>query len=99
MPSEIFAHFRRLVDAETGRTSDEFSHVCSPFDLTLYPANAPDPAQFPQYFRKSTVDILLPSLAALEEAWSAINAEVGELVEALNRLDRLVVADTVRHGD
>lgn len=99
MPAEVFAHFRRLVDPETGRMTDEFSHVCSAFDLTVYPANEPDPSQFPQYFRTATVDILLPSLQAVEEGWKAINLEVRELVRALNRLDRLVVAETIRHED
>ena len=98
MPKAIFAHQRRLVDPYDGSTGDEFCFIASPFDCTIYPANAPDANQFPQFFRKATVDILLPSTEAAAETWSAIHTQVCNLVAAYNRLDALLVVETVRCG-
>jgi len=99
MPKHIFAHQRRLVDPYDGTTGDEFCFITSPFDATIYPASEPDVQQFPQFFRKDVVDILLPSSEAADEAWSAIHSQVCNLVAAYNRLDALVPAETVRCGD
>ena len=98
MPKAIFAHQRRLVDPYDGSTGDEFSFIASPFDCTIYPANAPDANQFPQFFRKSVVDILLPSTEAAETAWNDIHTQVCNLVAAYNRLDALILVETVRCG-
>lgn len=98
MPKHIFAHQQRLVDPYDATKGDEFCFIASPFDATIYPANAPDPQQFPQFFRKDVVDILLPSTEAAEEAWNAIHSHVCNLVAAYNRLDALVEIETVRCG-
>lgn len=99
MPAAVFAHQRRQLDPYSGTAEDEFCFVCSPFDLTKYPADEPNPEQFPQFFRKSSIDIILASQAMAEEAWAVIQREVCGLVDALNRLDVLGVAETTRCGD
>lgn len=98
MPKHIFAHQKRLVDPYDATQGDEFCFITSPFDATIYPANAPDVQQFPQFFRKDVVDILLPSTEAAAETWSAIHSYVCNLVSAYNRLDALVEIETVRCG-
>jgi len=98
MSEEVFAHQKRLVDPYTGETGDEFVFVCSPFDLTIYPASEPDPTQFPPFFRKAQIDLLLPSTEAAETAWTVIYGEVCELVAAMNRNDRLAEGETIRCG-
>lgn len=98
MPKEIFAHERRLIDPHTGKTVDDFSFICSPFDCTIYPANEPDPTQSPQFFRKSVVDFLVPSQAMAMEAWTDIHAQVCRLVTAFDNLDILKEMETIRCG-
>jgi hypothetical protein len=99
MPKHIFMHQRRLVDPIDATTGDEFVCIASPFDATIYPASEPDLAQFPQFFRKDVVDILVPSTEAAQEVWDAIHAQVCILVAAYNRLDSLVEVETTRCGD
>lgn len=99
MPAEVFAFQKTLVDPYESTTGDEFIFICSPFDLSIYPANEPDLTQWPSFFRKSAIDILLPTQAAAEDAWLAIKEEVAGLVTALNKLDVLRDAETYRVGD
>ena len=98
MPAEVFGHQRQLIDPSSGTAGDEFCFVCSPFDLSVYPANEPDDDQFPSFFRKNSIDVLLPSSAAVEDAWLAIQEEVSGLVSAMNRMEWLTPAETVRIG-
>jgi hypothetical protein len=99
MPAEIFLHQQTLVDPLLGESGEEFVCICSCFDLTIYPANVPDATQFPQFYRKSVLDIILPSQSVAEEAWTAIYDEVCLLKTSLDKLDRLSLGETVRCGD
>lgn len=87
MPNEIFLHQRTVYDYSTDNTCDEFVCIASAFDLSIYPANAPDEEQTPQFFRKSTVDILLPSVTVVDSVADEIRAQVSTLVDVLNTLD------------
>lgn len=95
LPNEIFGFQRTLVDANTEEQCDEFSFVCSPYDISAYPANEPDPDQSPQFFRKATVDILVPSLTVAQEVLEDIEAQVCRLVQLLDQLDDLRVLPAV----
>jgi hypothetical protein len=99
MVAEIFLHQRELVDPKTGEQQDTFVCVCSCFDLTIYPANEPDPTQFPQFFRKDHLDIILPGQSMAIEAWTAIYHEVLVMIESLNKLDVLQLGAEVRCGE
>ena len=98
MPAEVFGHQKTLLDAYTTSQKDEFMFVCSPFDLVTYPANEPDPDQFPAFFRKSRIVAIMPSQSRAERLWDDVHEEVCELVRALNRLDRLRLREQVRCG-
>lgn len=98
MPRHVFLHQVRLIDPVEATAGDEFITIASPFDATIYPASVPDPQQFPQFFRKDFVDIVVPSTEAAEQAWLAIRDRVNGLIAAYNRLDYLVVIETVRCG-
>lgn len=98
MPAAIFLHQQTLVDPKTGEQADEFMCVCSCFDLTIYPASTPDLTQFPQFFRKDYLDIVLPSQAISERAWRAIYDEVCVLVRSLDKLDVLSLGESIRCG-
>lgn len=95
MPNEIFGHKRTLVDSVTNTQQDEFCFVCSPYDLTIYPANEPDPEQSPQFFRKDTIDILVPGVEMAEEVILEVQAQVNALISLLKALDRLNAADVI----
>lgn len=90
MPKEIFGFHRVSVDALTGKSQDEFSFVCSPYDLATYPANLPDDSKDP-YFRKDSLDVVLPSVSAAQKFIDAVYEEVGMLVRLLCELDKLQV--------
>ena len=98
MPKEIFAHERRLVDPHAGEVQDDFVCICSPFDCTIYPKNAPDPQQLPQFFRKSVADFLVVSQEMAMDTWTKIHEQVCRLVAAYDNLDVLIEAETVRCG-
>jgi hypothetical protein len=89
LPNEIFGHQRTLVDPDTSTTQDEFAFVCSPYDLSIYPANEPDPEQFPQYFRKATIDILVPGVEMAQEVITEVQEQVCHLITLLEKLDEL----------
>lgn len=98
MTRYIFAHQRTLLDPYEGSQFDEFCFIASPFDCTIYPVGEPDINQYPQFFRKDTIDILLASTEMAEDAWEAIREHVCNLVAAYNRLDALVQVETTRCG-
>lgn len=89
MPKEVFGHQKTLVDPLTNTSTDEFCFVCSPYDLSAYPANTPDDEQSPQYFRKDTVDILVPGVEMAQEVINQVLEQVQHLVTLLKKLDEL----------
>jgi len=89
MPNEVFGHKRTLVDPETNDYQDEFAFVCSPYDLSLYPANEPDPEQFPPFFRKATIDILVPGIEMAQDVITQVEEQVCHLVTLMGKLDEL----------
>jgi hypothetical protein len=98
MPTAIFGFQQTLVDPVTGQQQDEFSFVCSPYELSIFPANAPNPTQSPAYFRKSEIDILLPTVAMFETTKEEITSQVTRLISLLEALDTLSVTDVVVLG-
>lgn len=94
VPNEIFVHQRTLVNPLTRRECDEFISVASAYDLSIYPANEPDDSQSPAFFRKSTIDILVPSVSVFDQAKIDLETQVCHLVRVLNRLDVLSETDT-----
>lgn len=99
LDNEIFIHQRLLSDPEAVGIANDYVCVCTPYDLTIYPKNDPDVSQFPPFFRLSVIDILLPTSAAVEEAWIAIRSDVDSLLSAMARLSRMTVLETMRLGD
>src|SRR5262249_612577 len=80
MPNEIFGHQRSIIDYDTNATLDEFCFVCSPLDLVTYPAGSPNPDQFPAFFRKDTIDILVPGVTMAADVIADVEAQVCRLV-------------------
>ena len=99
MTGAIFLHQQTLIDPSGAEPQDEFVCICSPFDLTIYPENAPALGQFPAFFRKTVADIILPSMKIAADAWNAIFEEVNALVRALDKLDYLSLGSRIRCGE
>lgn len=91
MPREIFAFQRTPIDTAAGEFQDEFSFVCSPYDLSVYPVGEPHPDMSPAYFRKAEISILLPSVSAYDKFAEEIKNQVAALIHMMNKLDDLVV--------
>lgn len=98
MPAAIFIHQKTLINPYDGTNIDEFCAVASTRDLSLYPIGVPNATQSPPFFRKSRVDVVLPSQHIADKVWDAVHAAVCNLVAALNKLDRLKETQDVRCG-
>lgn len=92
---EIFLHQRTVVDPIQNEYMDQFLAVCSPFDLSIYPANAPDPTQDPPFFRKSQIDFLLPTVDFAQEVTNEVQRQVRSMLDTANQLDQLTPGYTV----
>jgi len=95
LPNEIFLHQKTVVNMALAETQDEFVAICSPYDLSDYPADTPTPTQSPQFFRKATIDILLPGIGYFQDVKNEIEAQVRHLLTLLPQLDNLEVTDEV----
>jgi hypothetical protein len=98
MPAEIFGFQRVVKDARTGLEGDEFYFVCSPEDLAL-PVDNPDAAAARPYFRKSKIDAIVGSRTTADELWDAVYTRTQNLIDGLNRKDRMTEEESVRLGD
>lgn len=98
MPATLFGHQRRISDPHTGRYSEDFCFVASPDDFAVLPVDEPRPADSPPFYLKSVIDAIYDSREQALAVWDAVEKDVCELIEALNRKDILVVEETVRCG-
>lgn len=89
LPNEVFLHQKTLVDPNTNSQQDEFVAVCSPYDLSIYPANTPAVDQSPAFFRKDTIDILVPGTEMAQDVINAVLEQVCHLITLLEKLDEL----------
>ena len=105
MPTEVFLYRKRLVSPLDEEEGDEFLGVCSCIDLVEYPVNAPVENQPSAFFRKNSVDVVLPSQTLSLEVWAQILVDTRILVESLNKLDYLsaphsiVISDEVSESE
>jgi len=91
MPFEIFLHKQIVVDQVTDLRSHSFVSVCGPFELSRYPANAPEeqPTTLPAFYRLSYFDVVLPSLEACDDVIATVKILVDELCRAADRNETL----------
>lgn len=99
MPNEIFMHEQTLQDPYSQLVFENFVCVASVPDITIYPVGAPNATQWPPFFRKDSIDIIVFNQDLAEETWRIIQAEVTVLVESLNKLELMAPPEVVRIGD
>lgn len=98
MPKEVFGFRRNLLDPILGTTAEEFCFVTSPEDLVTLPIGAAAATASPPFYRKDTIDVLVASRLIAEQMWEEVHTRVCELVDALDRKDKLSVVETIRCG-
>ncbi len=90
MDADIFVHRHDLLDPKDPEViSETFITVASPDDFTTYPADSPDPSQDPPYYRKSDLDVILPTRRDAVIFWDELQDVVRTMVQALNDADTL----------
>jgi hypothetical protein len=99
MPEELFLFQRVWADDAHTASVDELITVVTPFDITTYPIDDPAVGQDPPFFRKSVIDVFVPTLDAADFMWETVQAAVCDLKRQMDRLDLLVDVETVRCGD
>lgn len=99
MPAEIFLHEQNLIDPYSQLVGEQFVCVTSVPDLTVYPVRTPDATQWPPFFRKAGLDIVVFSQSIAQETWQAIKAEVDVLIDSLHKLELMAPAEAYRAGD
>lgn len=95
MPAEVFAFKMKTVNPATGEAQGFFSHVCSPSDLSDFPAEEPEEGVSPAWFRLSYVDLQLRSDVEADDFAAIIEQQLDQLKCAL---DKLETVETVTVG-
>lgn len=88
MPTKIFLHEMSLTDPYLGPL-EKFVTVANPFDISIYPEDAPDADQFPAYYRKDSLTIIFDNKADLQENAEDIEEATRSLINAYNKLETM----------
>lgn len=94
----VFLYLRLPPNPDTGAMLDEFHAVASPVDMSEYPALEPDGRTTHPFYRTSVVELDFRTTELADYAWSSIVAQIGVLLDALDRFDRLVPTVSVNIG-
>ena len=94
----VFVYRRHPADPHTGQIFDEFVAVAGPVDMADRPIGAPAEGSDP-FFRLSYVELDVRSSEEFQQIWEDLKTEVCVLVEAMDRLDQLKLAEEVWCGD
>lgn len=89
----IFIFRRNPTSPHSLLNDDTFEAVAGPPQLVDIPAGEPHPDQSWPYFRQDNVELDFASSLQAEEVWQEIQREIGVLLQAMDRLDRLQVVE------
>ena len=98
MESAIFAYRMLTVAPATGAATAHFSHICSSVDLAEYPVDEPVAPSRPEWFRTSSVDVLLRSQEEADNFITTVREDVAKLKLTLDTIDTLEEATTATLG-
>lgn len=85
-------------DAEAAAQPDQFINVASPVDLEKYPEDAPDLQRAVPYYRTDEVVLRFRCMADLQEVKDLIDADLGQLVVALQLAADMAVMEEKTYG-
>lgn len=97
MDNEIFVLREFVINNTTGETSTIFDHVATPVELDTLPIG--EPSEGETTYRSSYVELNFDTEAEADDAWEAIQNDVGLLVRALDLGDRLGLSEDIWFGD
>lgn len=97
LPNEIFVYQLQLVDPNTEEQKGLFRNIASAADLQELPINGITEGS-PTLFRLDTIDLLFRNVDFLNETFKLIKKDVTELIDTLNKLDKLEVKEDVLIG-
>lgn len=95
----VFIYQRGLPNPYDGSVTDYWLGVAGPVDMSEYPVGEPDGRTTYPFYRTHAVEVDLRSTGLARETWLLVVAEVNQLLQALDRLDRLVPTEDVVVGD
>ena len=84
----VFVHRRTQVNPYTLTYQDVFNYVAGPPQIVDYPEVSPDLEKSP-YFRKSVVDVILPTVQIADQFIATVKQELACLIETYDLLDAL----------
>ena len=87
MPNEVFRYSRIPSGPGYPTPVDKYMGVCTPAELSSLPINDPDPAAEKPWFRKTSLDLTLPSPKDATTAVEEIVAALSQLKSALDFTD------------
>ena len=93
--ANIFVYRRNPPSPYTTLSTDIFEAVAGPQQLAGVPAGAPNPDLSWPYYRLDYIELDVASTAQADSIWAEIQAEVQELLDAMDRLEKLQVIQTV----
>ncbi len=98
MDTNVFLYFRRPLNPYDGSEDDDFHAVASPVDLAYYPVGEPRIGTAYPGFRLPYVEIDLRTTDLATLTWEDIVVDVDNLLQAMNRLEALSVAEEIWIG-
>ena len=88
LDTRIFA-YRMLPINAGGARAGFFSHICSPVDMTEYPADEPRAEESPEWLRLSFVDVFVRSVTEAEDFIDIVRQDARRLVSTLAKMDTI----------
>jgi len=98
MVENVFVFRKAPANPFDGTEAEEFQTVASFPDIAEYPVGAVDAETPFPYFRTNVVELDVRSVEEYDYVWTEIMAEVGNLINALDKADEIVAAETVNLG-
>ena len=98
MEPNVFLWRQNDPDPHTDDVTYEFVTVATVGDMSEYPEGGPNPFAENPYFRTPFFEIDLSSQSDYDDVWHTIQVTVMELVQALDRAEKLELSESVWLG-
>lgn len=93
LDTRVFAYRQMPINASGGQAGF-FSHICSPSDMTEYPADEPRANESPEWFRLSFVDVFLRSVTEADDFIQIVREDILRLLTTLATMDTIFLRGT-----
>ena len=94
----VFLYLQRPVNPYDGSVDSDFHAVAGPVDMAEYPVGEPRDGTAYPFFRLPYIELDFRSTEVVEKIWALLILEVGQLLNALNRMDQLVQTEQLWVG-